>query len=139
MTRGFTPRPLHGRDLRWLAAVAVCAVTVLAAGCSGQGSAERAGADAPMRLEVSQGSVTFQNRSGQPLTDVSIVIVPYGPGEFTRLLSRVENTGKRQVPLNEFRGRDGTPFNSRVVRPKAVRVRAQDMSGKNYELEVPWR
>jgi hypothetical protein len=115
------------------------ALTLLTAGCAGQGSAGGAGADSPVLLEISQGAVTFQNKSGQPLTDVTLVIVPYGPGEFTRLLSRVENTGRRQVPLTEFRGRDGTPFNSRVVRAKAVRVRAQDMSGKNYELEVPWR
>lgn len=118
---------------------ALFVVAVLSAGCSGQGSSERAVADAPFLVEVSQGFVTFQNRSGLPLTDISIAIVPYGPGEFTRLLPRVENTVKRQVPLNEFRSRDGTPFNTRVVRPKLLRVRAQDAAGKTYEIEIPWK
>lgn len=132
------PRSLHRRYLRQLSVASLSAVTALAAACS-PGSAERAAADAPMLVETSQTFVTFHNRAGLTLADVSIVIVPYGPGEFTRLLPRVESSGKRQIPLNEFRGRDGTPFNLRVVRPKAIRVRAQDTTGKTYELEVPWR
>lgn len=115
------------------------ALAVLAAGCSEEGSAARVAEDAPVFVELSQTFVTLQNRSGLPLAEVSITIVPHGPTEFTRLLSRVENSGKRQVPLTEFRSRDGTPLNLRVVRPKSVRVRAQDVAGKSYELEVPWK
>jgi hypothetical protein len=133
------PRLLHGGHLRHLPVVAICTVAALAAGCAEPGSAERVAADAPMHIEASQAFVTFENRSGLPLTDVSIAIVPYGPGEFTRLLPRVENTAKRQVPLTEFRGRDGTPFNMRVARPKSLRVRAQDATGKSYDLVVPWK
>jgi hypothetical protein len=133
------PRPLHGWHTRHLPVVAMFAVTVLAAGCSNQGSAERLPADAPVLLESSQTFVTFQNRAGLALTDVSIAIVPYARTEFTRLVSRVENLEKRQIPLNEFRSRDGTPFNLRAVRPKSLRVRARDATGKSYDVEVPWK
>jgi hypothetical protein len=131
------PRPLHGRHR--LPVVALFALAVLAAGCSEEGSAARLADDAPVLIEPSGTFVTLQNRSGVPLADVTITIVPHGPTQFMRLLSRVENSGKRQVPLSEFRSRDGTPLNLRVVRPKSVRVRAQDVAGKTYELEVPWK
>jgi hypothetical protein len=90
-------------------------------------------------LEASPDYVTFQNKAGLTLSEVRIVIVPYGPGEFSRDLSRVENTGRRQVPLKEFRGKDGTPLNLRVARPKLVRVTAQDSTGKTYAHEIPWK
>jgi hypothetical protein len=108
-------------------------------GCSDAGSAEAVSADAPLVVETSQAFVTFQNRTGLPLNEVEISILPYGPGEYRRRLTRIENTMKREVPLNQFQGRDGTPFNLRVTRPKAVRVKAQDAAGKSYEVEVPWR
>ena len=126
---------LHYRSLRVLA---LCATAVLAAGCSG-GSPESVSADGPIMVETSDGYVTFQNKSGLVLNEVNIVIEPYGPGQFTRVLNRIENTGRRQVPLNEFRGRDGTPFNLRVARPKSVKVTAEDSAGKSYELEIPWK
>lgn len=138
MTRGFTSRvrPLHRRHL--VPAVLMLAAA-LATGCAEEGSAELVSADAPVLIEPSQSYVTFQNRAGLPLVEVTVSILPYGPAEYTRILTRIENTGKRQIPLNEFRSRDGTVFNLRVSRPKAVRVRAKDLNGKNYELEVPWK
>ena len=133
------PRP-RGRHFWCVPAAALFVIVVLTAACSDDGSPERASADAAIQLELSpQGFVTFQNRSGLPLSDVSIALVPYGPGEFTRLIPRVENTGKRQVPLTEFRARDGTPFNPRVARGKVLRVRAQDSTGKAYETEIPFK
>lgn len=122
-----------------------CTVAVLSLvacvswGCSDAGSAETVSADAPLVIETSQAFVTFQNRTGLPLNEVEISILPYGPGEYRRRLTRIENTMKREVPLTQFQGRDGTPFNLRVTRPKAVRVKAQDAAGKSYEIEVPWR
>lgn len=110
----------------------------LVSACSGGGS-ERVSADSPIVVEVSQNLVTFQNRTGLPLADVTISIVPYGPGEFTRRLSRIENTAKREVSVSEFRGRDGTPLNLRVTRPKSVKVHAEDQTGKAYDVEVPWK
>jgi hypothetical protein len=96
--------------------------------------------DTPIVLEVSPTMVTFQNKTGLPLMSVTLAILPYGPGpEFTRRLSRIENTIKREVPLGEFRGRDGTPLNLRVTRPKSVKLQAEDATGKKYEVEVPWK
>jgi hypothetical protein len=134
------PRP-RGRHLGYVVPVVALFVTVfLTVACSDEGSAERAAAEAAIQLELSsQGYVTFHNRSGLPLSDVSIALVPYGPGEFTKLLPRVENTGRRQVALSEFRARDGTPFNPRVARGKVLRVRAQDSTGKSYETEIPFK
>ena len=119
---------------------AVLVAVALASGCSNQGSAERASADAVIPLEVSPTMVTFQNKTGMPLMSVTLAILPYGPGgEFTRRLPRVENTIKREVPISEFRGRDGTPLNLRVTRPKTVRLKAEDATGKAYEVEVAWK
>jgi hypothetical protein len=119
---------------------ALCVAAVLAAGCASGGMPEPPPADAPIVVEVSPTMVTFQNKTGMPLTSVTVAILPYGPGgEFTRRLSRIENTIKRDVPLGEFRGRDGTPLNLRVTRPKSVRLEAEDATGKKYEVEVPWK
>ena len=119
---------------------ALCIAALLATGCASGGMPEPIPAEAPIAVEVSPTMVTFQNKTGLPLMSVTLAILPYGPGgEFTRRLSRVENTIKREVPLSEFRGRDGTPLNLRVTRPKAVRVRAEDAAGKAYEVEVPWK
>jgi hypothetical protein len=131
MARGF---------YRFVITLSVCLAAFLAAGCSGGESAESvSAAEGPILVETSQAFVTFQNRSGLPFTEVVISILPYGPGEYTRRLSRIENTMKREVPLTQFQGRDGTPFNLRVTRPKAVRVHAEDAAGKSYDVEVPWR
>jgi hypothetical protein len=133
------PRPQRGRHLRCVPVAALFVSVFLTVACSDE-SPERAAADAAIQLELSsQGFVTFLNRSGLPLSDVSIALVPYGPGEFTKLLPRVENTGKRQVALSEFRARDGTAFNPRVARGKVLRVRAQDSTGKSYETEIPFK
>jgi hypothetical protein len=132
MARGFL--------VRGNAFAAVCVVAFVSWGCSGGGgTTETVSADSPLLIETSQGIVKFQNRTGVTLTDVSISIVPYGPGEFTRRLSRIENTGRREVSATEFRGRDGTPLNLRVTRPKLVRVKAQDATGKSYDAEVSWK
>lgn len=119
---------------------ALCVVALVSWGCSGGGgTAETVSADAPLLVETAQGIVKFQNRTGVTLQEVSISILPYGPGEFTRRLSRIENTGRRELAATEFRGRDGTPLNLRVTRPKLVRVKAQDSSGKSYDAEVSWK
>jgi hypothetical protein len=119
---------------------ALSVAAVLATGCASGGMPEPTAVDAPIVVEVSPSLITFQNRTGLPLTTVTIAILPYGPGgEFTRRFSRIENTIKREVALSEFRGRDGTPLNLRVTRPKSVRVRAEDQTGKTYEVEVPWK
>ena len=133
-------RPQFGSYLRISIVVSVVACGIAQTACSSQGSPEGASADAAIPLEISSSGITFQNKTGMPLTSVTLAILPYGPGgEFTRRLSRIENTIKREVPLGEFRGRDGTPLNLRVTRPKSVRLQAEDATGKKYEVEVPWK
>jgi hypothetical protein len=133
-------RPQFGSYLRTSILVTVVACAITQTACSNQGSPERAAADAAIPLEISSSGIAFQNKTGMPLTSVTLAILPYGPGgEFTRRLSRIENTIKREVPLGEFRGRDGTPLNLRVTRPKSVRLEAEDATGKKYEVEVPWK
>ena len=128
----------RGSIIRGNAFAALCVVALVSWGCSG-GSPEAVAADSPLLVETSQGIVKFQNRTGVTLTEVSITILPYGPGEFTNRMSRIENTGRREVSATSFRGRDGTPLNLRVTRPKLVRVTAQDSTGKSYDAEVAWK
>jgi hypothetical protein len=89
-------------------------------------------------VETSQTSIKMENRAGLALTDVVIVIVPFGPLEFSSRISRLEPSGKRDIPLNTFRSRDGTSFNPRFHKPKSVRISGRDTAGKPYEIDVPW-
>jgi hypothetical protein len=119
--------------------LAVIAAAVLAAGCSEQGSAsQQADANAPVLIETSQTSIAVQNRAGLPLTDVSVTLVPSGGIEFGKTLPRIENSERREIPLGDFRSRDGSRYNFRSMRPKMVRLRASDVAGKRYEIEVPF-
>jgi hypothetical protein len=141
MTPGFASRlrRLHRRASIARAFTVLLIATGAVSGCAEEGSAERTPpADAPVLLEPSPAYVTFTNRAGLPLVDIRISIVPYGPTEFTRVVPRVENTAMRQIPVNEFRSRDGTVFNPRVTRARAVRLTAKDLNGKAYEIEMPW-
>jgi hypothetical protein len=124
--------------LRAAAALAVILGGVWLVGCSEQGSAERLPSDSPLFVETSQTSLKMENRAGLALTDVNIVILPYGPLEFSMLIPRMEATDKRDIPLNQFRSRDGTTFNARFHKPKSVRISGKDTAGKAYEIEIPW-
>ncbi len=91
-------------------------------------------------VETSSMYVTVENRSGAPLLDLRVAIKPVGVGTpFTTTISRLEGGERRDVLLGNFRGRDGTPFNGRLVRPKHVMVSAVDLVGKNHEVTVPWQ
>jgi hypothetical protein len=91
-------------------------------------------------VETSQFSVVVVNKVGMPLTDVDVAIVPVGRAVlFTKMAGRMDNGEKREISLNNFYGRDGTPFSLRVVRPKSVRITAKDMNNKPIEVEVPWQ
>jgi hypothetical protein len=91
-------------------------------------------------IETSQFSVVVVNKVGMPLVDVDVAIVPVGRAVlFTKMVGRMDNAEKREISLNNFYGRDGTPFSLRVVRPKSVRVTAKDLNNKPVEVEVPWK
>jgi hypothetical protein len=117
----------------------VLLLVVLGGSCTGAGSSEQTG-NSPLAVETSQMSVTIRNTVGQPLTDVSIAIVPVGGlMEFATFFSRIESSEKREIVLSDFRGRDGTTFNLRVVKPKSVRVKARDFTGKDYDAMIQWK
>jgi hypothetical protein len=116
--------------------VSVTALAIVA--CSGSGRSAQ-DPNAPIRIETSQFSVVIENKVGMPLIDVDVAILPVGGATmFQKYAGRVENAAKREIALADFYGRDGTPFNLRVVRPKTVRVTAKDSTNKAYKVEVPW-
>lgn len=129
-----------GRGVRrsaFVLAVTIVAGSVVTAGCSEQGAAEQM--NAPVAITMQQTMITVQNKAGMPLTNVKLMVVAYGNTEFTKLFSRLENTETREVPLSDLSSRDGTAFNPRLSKPKLVRLIATDATGKDYNVEVPWR
>ena len=124
---------------------AVLVAGFLASSCSSAGSAEpgasgtSGGAPAFVSLMTSSMFVTVENRAGGPLLDIRLAIKPIGGvTEFTKLITRMEAGEKRNISLRDFGGRDGTPFNLRVVKPKEVNVTAVDLMSKKYAMTVPW-
>lgn len=100
--------------------------------------------DAPeqalLRVEISRMFVTVENRSGFSLREMRIEIVPMARStDFSIIVPRMENGEKRDFPLGNFRGRDGTPFNLRVVRPKSLKVSGTDINNRTVQVEVPWK
>jgi hypothetical protein len=123
-----------------LVAVALIAVstTLGLAACAAEPPAQDQ--NAPIGIQNSQLSVVIENKVGMPLTDVDVSIVPIGGAtEFKKFVGRMENAEKRDLSLGAFYGRDGTTFNLRVVRPKAVRVTGKDLNAKPYNVEARWQ
>jgi hypothetical protein len=137
---GFRLSPVTRRRLALLGSTVFAATTALAVvACSGGGPPALA-ADSPIAIRTSQLSVVIENKVGMPLTDVDVAIVPMGGStEFKKFVGRMESAEKRDLSLGAFYGRDGTTFNLRVVRPKAVRVTGKDLNAKAYSVEAPWQ
>jgi hypothetical protein len=115
---------------------AVLLLAALPLGCSGGVAAP---ADSPVSVSTSQLFVTLENVAGQPLTDMTVAIVPVGgQTEYTKYFGRIESDEKRNISLAEFLGRDGTKFDLRVVKPRMVNVKATDLTGKAYDVDLPW-
>lgn len=105
-------------------------------GCSGGGPASQ---DPSIGIQTSQLSVVIENKVGTALTDVDVAILPIGGAtQFTKFIGRMESAEKRDLGLGTFLGRDGTTFNLRVVRPKAVRVTGKDLNAKAYSVQRNW-
>lgn len=127
---------------RRLASLVTTLITLAAAlgtvACSAEPPAQAQ--DAPIAISTSQLSIVVENRVGMPLTDVDVSIVPVnGATEFKKFVGRMENAEKRDLSLGGFYGRDGTTFNLRVVRPRAVRVTGKDLNAKPYTVEARWQ
>lgn len=116
-------------------------VTALASlalvGCSGQGSAGQL--NSPLAISTRNAVVSVENRAGQPLSDVMLTVIPFGGPEYSKSLSAMNSTERRDVRLGELASRDGVRFNAMLIRPKLVRVTAIVPGGQQLDVELPWR
>lgn len=137
---GFRFSPVQLRSCRFVARVVIAsAIGLTLPACSGGGPAAQA-ENAPIGVQTSQMFVTVENKAGLALLDMDVTILPVGGmTEFKKFIGRMENAEKRDFALGDFSGRDGTPLNLRVARPKTVRVTAKDLNNKTYTVEVPWQ
>ncbi len=94
----------------------------------------------PIAVQTSQLFVSLENQSGLSLFDVRVGIVPVGRATvFTSSIGRMDPGEKRDIPVANFRGREGTPFNLRIHRPRTVEVTATDINQKQYKSETDWK
>jgi hypothetical protein len=106
----------------------------------GDSAVGTAGASAPINIVQSSMFLSVENQAGQPLVDIAISIQPVGGTmPYTTRVSRLESGGKKDLSFGDFAGRDGTRFNLRIARPRAITVTAADLVGKKYETTVPWK
>src|SRR5262245_15807140 len=118
-----------------------CAIACLVLGAlltTGCGAAAQ-DPSAPVGFTTAQTYITIENRSGNALAEGLIELVPSGVlAPFRRELPRLESGAKRDVPYDLFSGAGGARFRPGVTRIKAVRIPAQDISGKTYKVEAPF-
>ena len=128
---------MNSRRTRVVVTLVGGALVMVIAGC-GSGGAQAE--DAPIRVDISPMFITVENRAGMALRDVQVKIVPYGSAtEFIQTVYRMANAEKKDFMLGDFRGKDGTPFNARVVKVKMVQVSGTDINSTLVEVEVPWK
>lgn len=109
-----------------------------AAACTGAGGATT-DANAPFGIEVSQTYITLENRTGAPIVEGELAIVPLGVlPPFRAALSRIETGARRDYPFSSFRGNDGSPFSRGIARARTVRITAKDVAGREYQQEAPF-
>jgi hypothetical protein len=133
----FGPRGLALLASLLLAAffTAACSGSTTEAGSSGTTGD---GANGPFLIALEQTYMTIENRSGSPIVSGTVAIMTGSlRPPFTMALPRLENLDKRDFPLRNFRGNDGTEFSRRVARVQRIRLTAVDVAGKKYEMEIP--
>jgi hypothetical protein len=93
----------------------------------------------PLGVTMSQTYLSVENRSGVPILEGEIQIVPRGVmPPFRTRLPRIEGSQKVDLMFNTFYSKDGTPFRRGVTRARAVRIVATDITGKKIEQDVPF-
>jgi hypothetical protein len=115
--------------------------TVPVSGCAAGESAPvaAAAADLPFEVQVTSMYVAVTNRSGRPLTNIRVTIIPAGLLRFTSSYSRIESRGRRIFNISDFRARDSSPLSLRIVKPQSVLVELTDGGGKELQAQVPWK
>jgi hypothetical protein len=137
---GFRLAPGSRRVRLFLKIVMFGAAALAFGACSGGAPVQAQDGNAVIGIQTSQLSIVIENKVGMPLTDVDVAIVPInGATEFKKFVGRIENAEKKDLALGGFYGRDGTTFNLRVVRPRAVRVTGKDLNAKPYNVEARWQ
>jgi hypothetical protein len=124
-------------------AVVLSVATLSASACTSGESAEAGAvgttASDPLVVTFSQTFLTVENRSGVPIVEGEMQIVPRGVmPPFRTRLSRIEGTGRVELPYSQFYSRDGTPFRRGITRTRNVRLTATDVAGKKFDMEVPF-
>ena len=110
------------------------AVSAVAA-CSGGGVQAE---DGPFFIEISQTYVTVENRTGSPIVEGEVSIVPVGIlPPFIARLPRLEVGGETTILLNAFRGSGGS-YNRGIADARTVIVTATSLQGEVYEHEAPF-
>ena len=126
------------RILAYVAAVTALGILVSSETACARNRETVQAADALIGIDTSQMFVTVENRTGAPLLDMTIAIQTAG-AQFTHLLTRLEAGQKQDIPVSSFSSRDGTTFNLRFSRPRAVHASALDLTGKKFEAQVSWK
>jgi hypothetical protein len=130
--RGFVPAALF-------LSLAAFPLAACSSGDSAEAGAVGTAASDPLVVTFSQMYMTIENRSGVPIVDGELQIVPRGvTPPFRTRLPRIEGSQKREMPYNQFYSRDGTPFRRGVTRTRHVRITATDVTGKKFDQEVPF-
>jgi hypothetical protein len=137
---GFRLIPVSRHHVELFATLVLTGAAALALASCSAGDTPVQAQDAAIGIQTSQLSVVIENKVGMPLTEVNVSILPVGGAtEFKKFVGRMENAEKRDLALGGFYGRDGTTFNLRVVRPRAVRVTGKDLNAKAYDVETRWQ
>jgi hypothetical protein len=123
--------------------VGVLAMGTILTACSNSGASGAVGTspalDAFINVDASSApAILIENRTSQPLIDVSLAIKS-GILVFSDRVSRLEANEKRRISATDFTARDGSPLNVRLASPRQVAVTASDLAGKHYETTLPWR
>ena len=117
----------------------LAAASVTGCGDSETTVAATPAADLPFEVRVTSLYVEVTNKATRPLTDIRVTVIPAGPLRFTSAYYRIEARGRRVFNIGDFRARDNSPLNLRVVSPRSVLVELKDPDGKEQKLEVPWK
>jgi hypothetical protein len=121
-----------------LCVVALAGATGACAGSTSQ-VASAASADALIGLQLTNSTVTLDNRTGTSIVSGQLQLVSAGTRPpFFVMLPRLQSGEKRDFALDSFRTNDGTPFRRSLARARAVKVTATDLSGKTHEYEIPF-
>jgi hypothetical protein len=127
--------------LTGVASLVLVSIVVACGGTSGEPGAVGTTGDASstINVRITGQFVAVENRSGSPLNDVQVTIIPTaGTVRYEAAIPRLEPGEARNVALDSFRGANGVTLNRMFVRPREVTVRATDQFGKALATSVPW-